>query len=174
MADSREGEIGWYNPDPRAIIPLDTFHITRSLQLTIKKKPFDLKINTEFEQVMRYCAEREDTWISEQIVKSYLFLHHLGFAHSVECWKDDSLVGGLYGVALGGAFFGESMFSLMRDASKIALVYLVERLRSRDFVLLDTQFITPHLARFGTYEVPRDEYLKRLKKAIKKPCKFTD
>ncbi len=166
MADSREGEIGWYSPDPRAIIPLDTFHIPRSLQLIIKKQPFEIKLTTAFEQVMRACAEREDTWISEEIIASYVFLQNLGYGHSVECWKNDVLVGGLYGVAIGGAFFGESMFSRERDASKVALVYLVEHLRTRGFTLLDTQYITPHLLRFGTIEISRAKYLSLLKKAI--------
>jgi len=174
MADSREGEIGWYSPDPRAIIPLDTFHIPRSLQLVIKKHPFEIKITTVFEQVMRACAEREDTWISEEIISSYVFLQNLGYAHSVECWNNNTLVGGLYGVAIGGAFFGESMFSRERDASKVALVYLVERLRERGFTLLDTQFMTPHLARFGTIEIPRARYLTMLQKAVSKKCKFTE
>ncbi|TAK50753.1 MAG: leucyl/phenylalanyl-tRNA--protein transferase [Bacteroidetes bacterium] len=172
MADSREGELGWYSPDPRAIIPLDTFHVPRSLSLVIKKLPFELRINTAFEEVMRECAEREETWISEQIIASYVFLFRLGYAHSVECWKEERLCGGLYGVALGGAFFGESMFSRERDASKIALVHLVELLRTRGFELLDTQFTTAHLERFGAIEIPRREYLKRLKLAIVKPCKF--
>ena len=172
MADAGTGKIDWYSPDPRAIFDLNEFTISRSLKLTLKKVPFEIRLNRNFENVMIGCAERKETWISEEIVRSYVELHRLGFAHSVECWKDESLAGGLYGVAIGGAFFGESMFSHRRDASKIALVHLVERLRARGFELLDTQFITPHLSRFGAKEIPREEYLQRLKKAIRKKCLF--
>ena len=172
MADDKSGEIGWYSPDPRAIFELDGLRVPRSLALTMKKKPFELLVNTQFEEVMRECAARKETWISEEIIQSYVELHRLGFAHSVECWKDQKLVGGLYGVAIRGAFFGESMFSRMRDASKIALVYLVDHLKARGFDLLDTQFMTPHLARFGAKEIAREEYLRRLKKALKKDCSF--
>ncbi len=174
MADSRTGPIHWYSPDPRAIIPLDTFNISRSLRQTIKKHIFEIRINTTFEEVMRACANRNDTWISEEILQSYVALHKLGFAHSVETWKDGKLVGGLYGVALGAAFFGESMFSRSRDASKVVLVHLVERLRTKEFELLDTQFTTPHLLQFGTIEISRKEYLQRLKQATSKQRIFTD
>ena len=174
MADSREGDIHWYSPDPRAIIPLVAFMIPRSLHQILKKKPFEIQVNTRFEDVIRACAEREDTWISEDIIQSYVGLHRAGWAHSVEAWRGDCLAGGLYGVALGAAFFGESMFTRHRDASKIALVHLVERLRDRAFELLDTQYVTPHLARFGTIEIPRQEYLRRLKKAISRPRTFAD
>jgi leucyl/phenylalanyl-tRNA--protein transferase len=172
MADDKTREIGWYSPDPRAVFELSELRVPRSLTLTMKKKPFELLVNKQFEEVMRACAERKETWISEEIIQSYVELHRLGFAHSVECWKDQKLVGGLYGVAIQGAFFGESMFSRMRDASKIALVYLVERLNARGFVLLDTQFVTPHLARFGAREITREEYLRRLRRALKKGCSF--
>jgi leucyl/phenylalanyl-tRNA---protein transferase len=172
MADDKSGEIGWYSPDPRAIFDLDKLVVPRSLTLTMKKKPFEFLVNKEFELVMRACAEREETWISEEIIQSYVELHKLGFAHSVECWKDQRLVGGLYGVAIRGAFFGESMFSRERDASKVALVHLVDRLNSRGFELLDTQFVTPHLVRFGANEIAREEYLRRLKKALMKECIF--
>jgi len=174
MADSRYGEIGWYSPDPRAIIPLDAFKISRSLQQTLKKNVFQIRLNTAFEDVIQKCSEREGTWISEEIVQSYLQLHRLGFAHSVEAWREEKLVGGLYGFALGAAFFGESMFSRSRDASKVALVYLVERLLSQNFELLDTQFITPHLARLGAIEIPREEYLARLKSSVPKQRTFVD
>lgn len=174
MADSRSGEIRWYSPDPRAIIPIVEFNVSRSLRQTLNKNLFTIRLDTKFEEVMRCCAEREDTWISEEIVRSYVELHRLGHAHSVEAWKDELLAGGLYGVALGAAFFGESMFSAVRDASKVALVHLVERLRSRKFELLDTQFLTPHLARFGTLELSRDEYLIRLKNAVRKRRLFAD
>jgi leucyl/phenylalanyl-tRNA--protein transferase len=174
MADSRDGPIGWYSPDPRAIIPLDTFKISRSLRQTLKKNVFEIRIDTAFEEVIRSCAERTDTWISEDIVQSYLLLHNLGYVHSVEAWSGDSLAGGLYGVALGAAFFGESMFSRARDASKVALVHLVNRLKERKFELLDTQFITPHLVHFGTIEIPRVEYLKLLKQAIQQQRMFSN
>lgn len=172
MADSADGEIGWYSPDPRGIIELGTFHIPRSLRLTVKKKSYEILLNRDFEGVMRQCARREETWISEEIIQSYVGLRKLGFAHSVECWVNEELVGGLYGVALGGAFFGESMFSRRRDASKVALVHLVQRLAERGFVLLDTQFITPHLTTFGAVEISKREYLDRLKIAIQKECQF--
>jgi leucyl/phenylalanyl-tRNA--protein transferase len=172
MADDRSGEIGWYSPDPRAIFELDGLRVPRSLSLAIKKKPFELLVNSAFEQVMRACAERKETWISEEIIQSYVELHRLGFAHSVECWKGEKLAGGLYGVAIQGAFFGESMFSRMTDASKISLVYLMDRLKARGYELLDTQFVTPHLVRLGASEIAREEYLRRLRKALKKECLF--
>jgi leucyl/phenylalanyl-tRNA--protein transferase len=172
MADPKTGEISWYSPDPRTIFELDTFHVPRSLKLTLKKKPFDIRINKRFEEVMRACAQRPETWISEAIIKSYVKLHHAGLAHSVETWKDGMLVGGLYGVAIRGAFFGESMFSKMKDASKAALVHLVMRLKEKEYTLLDTQFTTPHLQRFGALEIPRAEYLQRLEEALTIPCSF--
>lgn len=172
MAEPKSGEIQWYSPDPRTIIDLEEFHIPRSLSLSLKKKRFEVDINKNFEAVMRRCAERAETWISEELVQSYLELYRLGFAHSVECWREENLVGGLYGVSIAGAFFGESMFSREKDASKIALVHLVDRLKERGFELLDTQFLTPHLARFGAKEIPRKEYLGKLDKALKKKCIF--
>ncbi|MBA4312793.1 MAG: leucyl/phenylalanyl-tRNA--protein transferase [Chlorobiaceae bacterium] len=172
MADSREGEIGWYSPDPRAIIPLDKLKISRSLHQALNKNIFDLRIDTSFEQVMRCCSERKDTWISETIIQSYLKLFMFGYAHSVEAWKDEKLLGGLYGVSIGAAFFGESMFSRVKDASKVALVFLVNRLRENKFQLLDTQFITPHLKNLGAIEIPRSDYLILLKKAISKQRTF--
>jgi leucyl/phenylalanyl-tRNA--protein transferase len=174
MAEPLSGEIGWYSPDPRAIIDLDEFNIPRSLKLTIKKGVFDIRINERFEEVIRACGQRKETWISEEIIQSYVQLHRVGFAHSVECWHEGTLAGGLYGVALRGAFFGESMFSRVRDSSKVALVHLVERMRERGYVLLDTQFLTPHLARFGAKEIPRAEYLERLKSALVKSCHFVN
>jgi leucyl/phenylalanyl-tRNA--protein transferase len=174
MADPKTGEINWYSPDPRTIFDLNEFHIPRSLRLTLKKEEFEVRINRLFEEVMRACAEREETWISETIIQSYLQLHQLGLAHSVEIWKDGNLVGGLYGVAIHGVFFGESMFSRMRDASKIALVNLVKRMKDRGFTLLDTQYLTPHLKRFGAREIPRNEYMKRLEDSLKITCSFTD
>jgi leucyl/phenylalanyl-tRNA--protein transferase len=172
MAESRDGPLYWYSPDPRAIIPLDGLKVSRSLRQVIKKKVFEVQVNTAFERVIRECAEREETWISEQIVQSYLELHRLGHAHSVESWRGDKLVGGLYGVALGAAFFGESMFHSERDASKVALAFLVDRLRERGFELLDTQFITSHLTRLGAIEISKDDYVERLKHAIDKKRSF--
>jgi len=172
MAESRDGPLYWYSPDPRAIIPLDGLKVSRSLRQVIKKKLFEVRVNTAFERVIRECAEREETWISEQIVQSYLELHRLGHAHSVESWRGETLAGGLYGVALGAAFFGESMFHSERDASKVALVFLVDRLRERGYELLDTQFMTPHLARLGAIEISKDEYLERLQHAIKRKRSF--
>lgn len=172
MANPESGEIAWYSPDPRTIFELSEFKIPRSLKLTIKKGIFEVRLNTQFEEVMRGCAARDETWISEDIVASYLQLYRLGFGHSVECWHDGTLAGGLYGVAIGGAFFGESMFSLERDASKVALVSLTQRLKEQNFELLDTQYSTPHLIRFGAREIPKSEYMKRLKRAIAKQCKF--
>jgi leucyl/phenylalanyl-tRNA---protein transferase len=174
MADSRTNAIRWYSPDPRAILPLDRLHVARSLRQTIKKNIFRITLDTAFDNVIHACAEREETWISEEIFRSYHELHRLGFAHSVESWHGGRLVGGLYGVALHGAFFGESMFSRMRDASKVALAALVERLREQKFKLLDTQFITPHLASLGAIEIPRDEYLSLLKHALKIKPTFID
>ncbi len=171
MADSAGGEIRWYSPDPRALIPLDgRFRTSRSLRRAVERELFEVTVDTAFGDVISACAERRDdeggTWISGEIAQAYAELHAEGFAHSVECRQDGVLVGGLYGVALGGAFFGESMFHRARDASKVALVHLVDRLRAGGFVILDTQFITDHLAQFGAYEVSREEYLGRLKRAM--------
>jgi leucyl/phenylalanyl-tRNA--protein transferase len=174
MADSRTGPIRWYSPDPRAVIPLDGFKVTRSLRQTLKKGSFEVRTDTAFEAVMRGCASRQDTWISEGIVEAYAELHRLGGAHSVEAWRGDGLAGGLYGVSVGGAFFGESMFSVERNASKVALVALVERLRMRGFGLLDIQFMTPHLARFGAVNLSRETYLATLKEALSRSCTFAD
>ena len=172
MADKDDGAIHWYSPDPRAILPLGSFNVSRSLRQVIKKQTFEIRVDTSFEEIMRSCAERDETWISENIIQSYVGLYNLGAAHSVEAWSNDTLAGGLYGVALGAAFFGESMFSHKKDASKVALVYLVERLRERGFELLDTQFITPHLSRFGAVEIPRSEYISLLERALKKKRAF--
>lgn len=161
MADE-DGTIYWYDPDPRAILPLATFHISRSLARTIRRGNFEVRVDTAFRAVMEACAEptlgREVTWINSEIIGAYCELHALGFAHSVETWIEGELAGGLYGVSLGGFFAGESMFSRTTDSSKIALIYLVERLRRGGFCLLDTQFMTDHLRRFGAIEIPREEY----------------
>lgn len=169
-----DGEIGWFSPDPRAIIPLDAFHVPGRLARVVRSGRFEIRIDTSFEAVMRACGERpgEGTWISDEILESYVALHRLGLAHSVETWRDGRLAGGLYGVSLGGAFFGESMFHRETDASKVALVALVDRLRRRGYVLLDTQWTTPHLEQFGTIEIPRSEYLARLDDALEKSCAF--
>jgi leucyl/phenylalanyl-tRNA---protein transferase len=174
MAVNKRGEIGWFSPDPRAVIPLDyRFHVPHGLRRVLKQKKFEVTIDTDFETVIRACAKRkEGTWISKEIIESYCELHRLGHAHSVETRLKNKLVGGLYGVHIGGAFFGESMFHRATDASKFALVALVERLRDRKFVLLDTQWLTPHLKQFGTYEIRREEYLWRLEHALKLNCKF--
>lgn len=169
MADE-DGTIYWYDPDPRAIIPLDTFHVSRSLARTIRRGGFEVRVDTAFRAVIEACAEpapgRQITWINPEIIEAYCELHTLGFAHSVETWIEEKLAGGLYGVALGGLFAGESMFSRARDSSKIALVYLVERLRQGGFCLLDTQFMTEHLRRFGASEISRQEYQVRLAQAL--------
>ena len=172
MADGRSGEIGWYSPDPRGIIDLDTFHAPRRLMRTVRSGRIDVRFDTAFEDVIRACAGRDETWLSEELIATYLELWELGFAHSTESWSNGELVGGLYGIAIGGAFFGESMFSRQTDTSKIALVALVDRLRERGFTLLDTQFITEHLATFGASEIPRVEYLRRLSTALAVEAKF--
>lgn len=166
MAD--DGEILWFSPERRGLIPLDdAFHIPHGLKRALKRKPFEIRFDTAFRDVMLACADRDDTWIDEVILDSYVELHRLGFAHSVECWDAEGLQGGLYGVELPGAFFGESMFSRKTDASKIALVALVELLRERGFRLLDTQWMTPHLRQFGGYEMPRENYHQTLAEALK-------
>ena len=174
MGTGRRGRIEWFSPDPRGILPIQTFHAPSRLRRVVRQSRFTIRIDTAFEAVMRACAHRDETWITEDIVASYVSLHRLGFAPSVETWQDDQLVGGLYGVALGGAFFGESMFHTATDASKVALVALVERLRDRGFVLLDTQWVTPHLAQFGGVEIPRADYLERLATAITLPVRLLD
>jgi leucyl/phenylalanyl-tRNA--protein transferase len=167
-----DDSIAWFSPDPRAIIPLENFHVPHGLRRLWQKKAFDIKIDNRFGEVIRACAKRNDTWISREIVESYESLHDLGFAHTIETWSKGKLVGGLYGVAMGGAFFGESMFHRERDASKIALVALVEHLRAQKFVLLDTQWVTPHLAQFGAVEIPRSDYLHLLTRAVELARKF--
>ncbi|MBC8075519.1 MAG: leucyl/phenylalanyl-tRNA--protein transferase [Chloroflexales bacterium] len=176
MSD-HNGTIRWYDPDPRAIIPLDDgFHVPSRLGRTLRNGPFEVRVSTSFRAVMEACAEpgpdREGTWITPALTNAYVALHEAGYAQSVEMWRDGALVGGLYGVAIGGLFAGESMFSRERDASKVALVHLVERLRRGGFVLLDTQFITDHLARFGAVEIRRAEYRRRLEKALRVEASF--
>jgi leucyl/phenylalanyl-tRNA--protein transferase len=164
--------IEWFSPDPRAILPLEDFHEPHALRRVLRKRVFETSINNAFSEVIEACAKREDTWINREIIESYTQLHELGHAHSVESWKQGRLAGGLYGVAVGGAFFGESMFHHETDASKIALVALVENLRARKFVLLDTQWLTPHLEQFGGIEISRNHYLRLLRGAVELPRKF--
>jgi leucyl/phenylalanyl-tRNA--protein transferase len=158
----------WWSPDPRAIFELDGFHVSRRLRRTIRAGRFTLTINNAFGAVMRGCANRpgEGTWIIPDMIRAYERLHHLGYAHSVEAWSDGVLAGGVYGVAIGGLFAGESMFTHVRDASKVALAFLVDRLRERSFQLFDIQFVTEHTARLGAIEIPRAEYLARLRQAL--------
>jgi len=174
MADEL-GKVHWLAPDPRAVIPVEGFKTSRSLRSARRGGAFTLTINRAFVEVIEACAERADgTWISQDIHDAYCRLHQLGFAHSVEAWMGDQLAGGLYGVAIGGAFFGESMFHRVTDASKVALVVLVERMRERGFTLLDVQFMTDHLRQFGVVEIPRIEYETRLREATQLPCSFVD
>ena len=171
MAD-HDGRIRLYTADPRGVLPLDAFHVPQTLRQLVRKTPerggFEVRVNHDFEAAMRGCmgGRREGSWINGELIKAYLRLHDLGYAHSVECWRDGKLAGGLYGVSLGAAFFGESMFHRERDASKVALVHLVERLRERKFELLDTQATTSHLKKFGCVDIPAREYLVKLRKAL--------
>lgn len=166
MGNPESGDIDLYFPDPRGIIDPSEFHIPDSLAKTIRSGRFEIRIDTVFERVMRLCAARPETWITEDIVQSYLNLHRRGHAHSVEAWSEGALAGGLYGVSMKGAFFGESMFYEKRDASKAALAALVERMKERGMVLLDVQYTTPHSTRFGAIEIPREEYLKFLRNSL--------
>jgi leucyl/phenylalanyl-tRNA---protein transferase len=173
MSDGRDDpEIHWIDPRRRGILPLDGFHISRSLAKRLRSGQFRVTIDTVFEAVVEACAEREETWISQRIQRLYVELHGLGFAHSVEVWEGDALVGGVYGVTLGTAFFGESMFSRTTDASKVALAYAVHRLRAGGFRLFDTQFLTPHLASLGGVELPRAEYHRQLAAALEEVGTF--
>jgi leucyl/phenylalanyl-tRNA---protein transferase len=174
MGDSRDpnGPIRWYAPDPRCIFDLDTFHTPKRLMRTYRSGKFDLRINQNWDQVMRACANRADTWITEEIFSVYTALHKLGLAHSVEAYFDGKLAGGLYGVSLGGAFMGESMFHTVTDASKVALIFLVERMKERGFTLLDCQFMTSHLSTFGAVEISHENYIARLNRALALDCKL--
>lgn len=170
---SPDARIEWFSPPQRGILPLDAARFHARLLRTVRQGKFQVTVDRAFEQVMRECAaERDESWINDTILESYINLHTLGLAHSVECWDDERLVGGLYGVCLKGAFFGESMFHRVTDASKVALHALVERLRARGFELLDVQWVTPHLATFGAVSVSRRRYLRMLAQALEKECVF--
>lgn len=177
MAETRDDpNLYWIDPERRGIIPLDRFHVPRSLRKAIRHHDFDVTFDQDFEGVLLGCAApgpgRRQTWISDRILDLCMSLHAMGYAHSVEVREEGRIVGGLYGVALGGAFFGESMFSRKSNASKIALVALVERLRAKEFLLLDTQFVTEHLMQFGAIEISREEYRQHLRNAISAPAQF--
>jgi leucyl/phenylalanyl-tRNA--protein transferase len=169
-----DGQILWYTADPRGVLPLERFHVPQTLRQLVRQKKFEIRINHDFEAAMRACMQTraDHTWINDELIQAYVRLHELGHAHSVEAWRNGRLAGGLYGVSLGGAFFGESMFHHHRDASKVALVALVERLRERDFALLDTQTCSDHLTRFGGVEIPEEEYLRQLDEALLKERQF--
>lgn len=173
MAESAEStELHWVEPKRRGILPLDGFHISRSLAKEMRRGGFEIVANRDFAGVVAGCADRPETWINAQIFDLYLALHRMGHAHSLELWEDGALKGGTYGVTLGRAFFAESMFSRRRSASKIVLAHLVERLRARGFMLLDTQFITPHLATLGGIEISRADYQARLTEALQEEATF--
>ena len=174
--DADSGTIHWFDPDPRGILPLDAFHIPRRLRRVVRQAPYVVRVDAAFDLVLARCGPArpggERTWMNDSIARTCRDLHRLGFAHSVEAWLDGELVGGLYGVALGGAFFGESMFSEADNASKVALVHLVARLVASGFTLLDTQFVTEHLRQFGAVEIPRSSYRRLLGAALASPARF--
>ena len=172
MADDKTGAINWYMPDVRSIIPLDNYKIPRSARKAIKKKNFEIKFDEDFTQVIMRCSDRKETWISEELIKAYKRLRKRGHVHTVETWLDGELVGGLYGVTFRGAFFGESMFSLVSEASKAALVALIKHLIGKDFLLLDVQYMTEHLQMFGAIEISFDEYKKLLHNSYTRGCEF--
>jgi leucyl/phenylalanyl-tRNA--protein transferase len=166
MGDDHTGTVRWYSPDPRAHLPLAEFHVPDTLHRRVRAREFEVTSDRAFDRVIQGCADRERTWITPRIIRAYSQLHQRGRAHSVECWHNDTLAGGLYGVSVGGAFFGESMFFRVSNASKVALVHLVRQLRAGGFSLLDTQYSTAHLERFGVVEIPRAEYMDRLAQAL--------
>lgn len=175
MSESRDDpEVFWVDPQQRGILPLDGFHISKSLAKRLRSTPFRISLNSDFAGVVRGCANRDETWINDTIFELYGALHDLGHAHSVEVWDGETLVGGVYGVAIGAAFFGESMFSTQTDASKVALAYLIDHLRLTGFRLCDTQFITPHLASMGGIEIPRARYHDLLDQALNEPANFLE
>jgi len=167
-----EGIVRWYSPDPRTVFELDRFHVPRSVARQIRRKGFEIRMDRDFEGTMRGCADREETWISEPLIAAYTEMHRRGSAHSVEAYREDRLVGGIYGVSLGGAFMGESMFSRESGASSACLVHLADHLRGRGYRLFDVQFLTAHLRRFGAVEIPRKEYLRRLREALGLDCRW--
>lgn len=174
MGDSNDpgAPVKWYAPDPRCIFDLENFHIPKRLARTYRKGKFEYKIDNSWNEVLAYCAARSDTWITDEIFDAYSELQRMGMAHSVEAYFEGELAGGLYGVSIGGAFMGESMFHLVTDASKCSLVFLVERMKERGFSLLDCQFITKHLGTFGALEISHEEYVQRLQVALAKDCKL--
>jgi leucyl/phenylalanyl-tRNA--protein transferase len=165
-------EIIWFNPDPRAIIPLNGFHCSRSLRRSLRRSNFQVSLNKDFVGVMAGCADRPETWINAEITEAYERLHQRGDAHSLEIWQSGELVGGVYGVAIGGAFFAESKFHRVTDASKAALYYLVEHLRAKGFTLLEIQFLTPHLRTLGAIQIPARDYEQRLQRALRQSVSF--
>ena len=174
MAESRDNpEIHWVDPKRRGVFPLDGFHISRSLAKHILTADYRVSVDEAFSEVVSGCADRPETWINAEITELYTALHQMGFAHSLEVWQGEALIGGVYGVTLGAAFFGESMFSRQTNASKTALAYLTHRLRAGGFALFDTQFLTPHLASLGAVEIPRAEYQRRLAAAVQGQASFT-
>ncbi|HEY6436507.1 MAG TPA: leucyl/phenylalanyl-tRNA--protein transferase [Ignavibacteriaceae bacterium] len=172
MADEKTGNINWYLPDIRTIIPLDDFNIPRSTKKVIEEKNFEIRFDTDFDKVLEGCSERESTWISEELKSAYRRLKKRGHIHTVETWKDGELVGGLYGVTFRGAFFGESMFSKVTQASKASLVALLKRLKEKEFILLDVQYMSDHLKMFGAVEMSFEEFTKLLHRAYAKASEF--
>lgn len=164
--EDENNQVYWHKPEMRGILPLDEFHVSKNLRRLYAKTRFDLHINKDFEGVIRNCAKRSETWISEEIIQTYCKLHEMEYCHSFECWLDGELVGGLYGIAMGRAFFGESMFHTVTDASKVALVFLVEYMKKSNFILLDTQYLNPHLEQFGAIEISDDAYMEQLGLAL--------
>lgn len=171
MADE-DGLISWYWPDPRTIIPLNTFRSSRRLTRFIRQRPFEIVLDRNFEGVIRACGAREETWISDELIKAYTALHYQGIAHSIEAYQEGRLVGGIYGVSLQGVFMGESMFSSEKGGSSVCLVHLVRHLIKQGYQLFDVQYMTEHLRRFGAISIPRNDYLRRLKKALEKSCSW--
>lgn len=165
-------EICWFHPDPRAVLPLDRFHVSRSLRRTMSRVPFRITFDQDFSGVLEGCADRKETWINDEIKTAFIGLFRDGYGHSVEVWLDDALVGGTYGIAIGGAFFAESMFHRMTDASKVALYALTEQLKKQGYSLLEVQFLTKHLTSLGAIEIPASDYVRRLQEALKQKRSF--
>lgn len=172
MADSRDGDIYWHSPDPRAIFPLKDIYPSRKVRQTLRKQNFTFSIDHRFSEIINLCAERDDTWINDEIISTYIDLHENGYAHSIETYYEGVLAGGLYGVSINGAFFGESMFNTVPNASKAAFYYLVEHLRNQSFILLDSQYLNPFTEQLGAIEISKSLYLFMLKKALQSDCRF--